>query len=357
MDASAWTAPLLDVEPDRFGKQLALKEGILAADPAYYFQYTSDAEGLAWEALELLLDGAARDWPEFFRLERVGEWWTWENDLRGETTRFRPGVRDTLPRSPLDWLGRQFQEDLILMAAGAGGEAVCAAGMLCFGSGWCLADKIGKPFLEVHAHVPGFKERAGGASDLLLRRLKAGRPVGRWNWTFPATGRLNLAPVLAQEWAREREGVTPDNAGDRCFLRTERQTLSRLPRAGGVLFTVHTYLAPISGIAADPEDAGRLLAHVRSLSPSMLGYRGMTGYADALIAYLESAALRGSDSTGLNPRALALQAPACAGEDVENPDAREGGDLLYRSTGVQPRAPTPLNTDDRKSSTDDRTDA
>ena len=291
MDASAWAAPLLDVEPDRFAAQMALKEAVLDAVPAYYFHCPAEAEILAWEALELLLVETARDWPDHFRLDRAGEWWTWENRLRGETTRFRLGDAETLPRPPLDWLGRQFQEDLILMAAGANGEAaVCVAGTLCFGSGWCLGDKIGRPFLNVHAPVPGFGAGPGAASDLLLRRLKPGRPVGRWNWTLPATGRLNLAPALAAEWAGGRAGITPENAGERCFLRTERQTLSRLPRTGGVLFTVHTYLRSVAEVAADPEDAERLLAHVRSLSPAMREYRGMTGYVGALTGYLEGAA-------------------------------------------------------------------
>ncbi len=245
MDAAAWAMPLLDVEPGLFGAQIALKEAILAGDSAYYSQCLPDAESLAWEALELLLVGAARDWPEHFRLDWAGVCWTWENRLRGETTRFRPGDDGTLPRPPLDWLGRQFQEDLILMAADEDGEAVCVAGTLCFGSGWCLGDKIGKSFLEVHTPVPGFAAGPGAASDLLLRRLKPARPVGRWNWTLPATGRLNLAPALVREWAGEREGVTRDNAGVRCFLRTERQTLSRLPRplggGGGLVHGPHLF--------------------------------------------------------------------------------------------------------------------
>ena len=287
MDAAAWTGPLLDVEPGRFAAQMALKEAILDSNLPYYFHCPPDAESLAWEALELLLVGAARDWPQFFALHRAGPLWTWTNHLCGGTTRFRLGDGDTLPHPLLDWLGRQFQEDLILMAADERGEAVCAAGTLCFGSGWCLGDKIGKPFLDVHAEVPGFAAQAGRASDLLLRRLKPGRPVARWNWTLPATDRLNLAPALASEWAGERRGVTPQNAGERCFLRAERQTLSRLPRTGAILFTIHTYLTPISQVAADPEGRRALVAHVRSLSAAMIAYRGMTEYADALIAYLE----------------------------------------------------------------------
>ncbi len=287
MDAAAWAGPLLDVEPDRFAAQMALKEAILDGSLPYYFHCPPQAESLAWEALGRLLVGAARDWPQFFALDRAGDVWTWTNHLRGETTRFRLGERDTLPQAPLDWLGRQFQEDLVLMTAGAGGEAVCAAGTLCFGSGWCLGDKIGKSFGDVHAEVPGFAAGAGRASDLLLRRLKPGRAALRWNWTLPATDRLNLAPALAPEWTEGRSGVTPENAGERCFLRAERQTLSRLPRTEGILFTIHTYLTPISEVAADPQRRRTLLAHVRSLPPATIAYRGMTDYADALTAYLE----------------------------------------------------------------------
>ena len=287
MDASALMGLLLDIEPDHFAAPAALKAAILKSDVPYYCLCPPDAEGLAWEALELLLVGAARDWPQFFALDWAASMWTWTHKLFGETTRFRPGEGGTLPLPPLEWLGRQFQEDLVLMAAGDGGEPVCAAGTLCFGSGWCLGDKIGKPFLAAHAEVPGFEGLAGRASDLLLRRLKPCRPVARWNWTLPATGRLNLAPALASEWGGAGGIVTPENAGDRCFLRAERQTLSRLPRTGGILFMIHTYLTPLSQAVADPKDRRALLAHVHSLPPAMIAYRGMTEYADALMDYLE----------------------------------------------------------------------
>lgn len=197
----------------------------------------------------------------------------------------------------LDWLGRQFQQDLVLMghrkSRGRGGEGqqgeelVCLGGHLCFGSGWSLADKMGKPILDIHAQVPGFAEAAGTATDRLLRRLKAGRPIGRWNWTLSAIDRLNLAPFLAHVWMSSREQITPQNAGERCFVRAERQTLSRLPRPRGILFTIHTYLTSVEDVAADSTACRRLL---RCLPGETRAYREMANCVDALIAYLTAAA-------------------------------------------------------------------
>ncbi len=287
MDARAWNAPLLDVETDRFAAQLALKARILAGDLAYYIQCPPEAEPAAWEALELLLPHAARTWPAYFGLTQSNRQWVWTNSLLETATTFTPGQSETLPRPVWDWLGRQFQEDLVLMdARGDDDEIVCVAGHVCFGSGWALEEKLGQPLLAIHAPVPEFAKRAGPSADLLLRRLKPGRPVGRWNWTFSPTDRLNLAPALAHEWQPAWLAVTPENAGTRCFLRRERQTLSRLPRTGAILFTIHTYLTPIGEIAADPQERRRLLAYVQSLPPAILAYRGMTPYGDALLAYL-----------------------------------------------------------------------
>ncbi len=290
MNARAGVASLVEVEPDKYHAQIALKESILASDPSYYFGCPPDAEPLAWEALELLLPDMARALPEHFALHTRGSRWTWTNRLLGALTTFEIGDAASLPRPPLDWLGRQVQEDLILMAADAGGQAVCAAGHLCFASGWSLGDKIGQSFGAIHDAVPGFAEHIGLPSGLLMRRLKVGRPVERLNWTVHATDQLNLAPRLAAEWQKSRSEVTPENAGERCFLRLERQTLTRLPRTGGTLFTIHTYLHPMVEVREDPARARRLAAVLRRMPLATRDYKGLTSYIDALLAYLDETA-------------------------------------------------------------------
>jgi hypothetical protein len=282
MDVGVWTEPLLDVEEDLFGAQIALKAHSCAQNVSRYHHCPSDAEPLVWEALTHLLATAAQDWPQWFAWECVGMRGVWANQLTGETAVFVPGVSESLPKPPLEWLGRQFQEDLVLLNA----AGVCVGGHVCFPSGWSLAEKIGQPFLAIHAEVPGFVKYLGQSANGLVEHLKPHRPVGRWNWTFPATDTLNLDPVDEAVWGRGRAEVTPENAGQACFLRTERQTLSRLPHTGGILFTIHTYLTPLDTLAADPETRRRLHAHLQSLPPAMIAYRGMTAYLDALLIYL-----------------------------------------------------------------------
>ena len=288
MNAQAGVPALIEVEEDRYAAQLTLKDAILASDPNYYFQCPPEAVPLAWESLEIVLADMAANLPQHFALKTRGERWTWTNRLLGTTTEFTLGDSASLPLSPLDWLGRQVQEDLILMAEGADGETFCVGGHLCFGSAWSLGEKRGESFLQIHDPVPEFRERIGTPSDLLMRRLKPGRPVARANWSVTSTDRLNLAPALAHEWHPSRDGITTENAGERVFFRVEYQTLTRLPRTRGILFTIHTYINPLSEVISDPARLRRLTAVLRGYPDALKFYKGMTPYFDTLLTFLET---------------------------------------------------------------------
>ena len=287
MDAQAGVASLIEVEADKYPAELALKSEILASRPSYYMQCPPETEPLAWEMLELLLPDMAANLPQHFALQRDGNRWTWTNHLLNTTTTFILGDPSTLPLPPLDWMGRQVQEDLILMREGADGEAICAGGHLCFGSAWCLEDKIGMSFLNIHEDVPGFRSQVGTPSDLLMRRLKPNRSVARLNWSVTCNDQLNLAPILASDWHKNRYGITLDNAANRFFFRVERQTLTRLPQTRGILFTIHTYLNPLEDVICDPARLRRLAAVLHDYPAALITYKGMTPYFDTLLAYLD----------------------------------------------------------------------
>ncbi len=289
MNARAGVVPLIEVDHEEYEAELALKSQILESAYRYYFQCSPEAEGMAWESVGLLLQDMAQTYPDDFELTVRGKQWTWTNRLLGETVEFTRGEPASLPLPPLDWLARQVQEDLILMEEMSDGKMVCVAGHLCFGASWCLDDKIGKSFLDIHDEVPEFRERIGQPSDLMMRRLKPGRPTGRFNWSIAATSQLNLAPAIAHEWQTSRHGITATNAGERCFLRVERQTLSRLPLTRGILFTIHTYLTPIAEVAANRDRLRRLVSVLKGIPAVTLEYKGMTGYIEPLMIYLDSA--------------------------------------------------------------------
>ena len=288
MNARAGVGPLIEVEEGEYQKELALKDQILASDYRYYFQCLAASEPLAWETIALLLPDMAEHSPDWFSLDVDGDRWTWTNRLLGTTTAFRLGDPTTLPLPPLDWMGRQVQEDLILMAETPEGDTVCAGGHLCFAASWCLDDKMGQNFLRIHEDIPQFLERIGRPANLMMQRLKAGRPTGRINWTVASTDRLNLAPAVYHEWVASRRGITAENAGDRCWMRIERQVFARLPQTRGILFTIRTYRNPISEVVADPDRLRRFTAVVKGVPRATREYKGMASFADALVDYLES---------------------------------------------------------------------
>jgi hypothetical protein len=283
-------APLIEVDTAEYHVELAEKKAILAADHRYYCQALPGSEAMQWEALDLLLTDAAHAHPQHFALDTAGDATgdarTFTNRLLGTRTAFRLGDPSTLPFAPLDWAGRQVQEDLLLLAPGAGFPLV--AGQLCFASRWCLDEKIGRSFAAIHDPVPGFHEQVGRPSVLLLERLKADCPVWRTNWSLAPTDRLDMASRFGAELDALRATITVANCGERCFFRVERQTLSRLPQTGAILFTIHTYRVPLAALAADPEWARRLLAAVESLPPAFAAYKGIAACAGALTAYLRA---------------------------------------------------------------------
>jgi Protein of unknown function (DUF3445) len=71
-------------------------------------------------------------------------------------------------------------------------------------------------------------------------------------------------------------------------LRTERQTLRRLPHSGGVVFTIRTYLTPI--VDLEKEDAGRLGSALRSWPADVGEYKGREngGWYKVVVEYLDT---------------------------------------------------------------------
>lgn len=278
---------VIEVDEAHYRAELALKAARLAENPGARFQALPGTEALQWELLTVLLPLMARQQPRAFALAVEGARWRWRNHLLGTEATFTPGAAEALPHAPLDWLGRQVQEDLLLLDGTREGLPL-VAGQLCFPSMWGLEEKLGRSLLDVHAPVPGFAEGVGLATERLLRGLKPGRSVTRCNWAVTVTDRLDLEPRTLPEWRHLFEGITPENAGERCFLRLERQTLTLLPATRGILFTIHTYRAPLASEVAEPARRQRLAHVLRTVPPDMREYKRLTPLLEPLLAYLEA---------------------------------------------------------------------
>ena len=75
-------------------------------------------------------------------------------------------------------------------------------------------------------------------------------------------------------------------AGRALHLRVERQTLRRLPRTGGALFTIRVWLAPLGSLADDPARLAAFEHAWRSATPELRAYKRFDLYDDLVEAFL-----------------------------------------------------------------------
>jgi dimethylamine monooxygenase subunit A len=172
---------------------------------------------------------------------------------------------------PLDAAGRAVQEDLCVLVERPGAH-VLVAGSVCFPSYWRLEDKMGRSLAEVHAPVPHYAAELDLRVERLLGRLRPGRAVWRRNWSIHDDPEYHLrAPGVPR----------PVTAPMGLWLRSERQTLSRLPESGAVLFTIRTQQVPLEVLADRPDIAAGMAAAISAWSPELAAYKGTHGAAQA----------------------------------------------------------------------------
>lgn len=181
---------------------------------------------------------------------------------------------------PLEQAGRLVQEDLCVMDRR--GDDVClVAASLCFPSHWRLAEKIGGSAAAIHAPVAHYREELAAKVDRYLERVPSDRIALRRNWTIQDHDTL-----FVPEYPPPQVGVDATDAGGRLWLRSERQTLRRLPGSGAVLFTIRVQVVPLAVLAERPDVAHALAAAMRSNGRPRLDR--VPRHLDAACAWLEA---------------------------------------------------------------------
>ena len=186
---------------------------------------------------------------------------------------------------PLELAGRLAQEDLCLIEMSPEGPRLTAA-VLCFPSRWRLREKLGHVLADVHGAVPLYAERLARPVDRFMAHVRPNHIAARLNWSVMDD------PTLFQptgKWRTTRDdSITADNAGDRLFLRVERQTLRRLPASGAILFGIRVHVYPLRRAVATPAIAVRLAAAVRALPREMTHYKSLPMFETALLGWLDA---------------------------------------------------------------------
>lgn len=170
---------------------------------------------------------------------------------------------------------RQVPDDLCLMEKRDGAYALTALS-LSAGSFFTAEDAIGKSLSGLHGPVTGFNQTLLPRVSRIFEGLRDDLVLERRNWTLLNTDALHTptpAPIRAVI-----PGIAAEDAASALFTRVERQTLRRLPRTRGVLFTIRVWTSPLSEVLSNPARARRFAQAWRSADADFRAYKHLELY-------------------------------------------------------------------------------
>lgn len=179
----------------------------------------------------------------------------------------------------------------------------------------------------INPAYPTDKPRLHNSMDRYFKRMSVEKPIIRNNYSFqvipPKHVRhpVEIAMQSSAEPKIENDGIVdpeelawaatangeeetfvhgyrinvnsdepPVIAAENLRLRTERQTLRRLPLSGALVFGVRTYLFPVEDLAREPGIPARMASAIRSWPADVVKYKGNGLYESVILEYLEKAA-------------------------------------------------------------------
>lgn len=306
-------------------------------------------QGGAWAAKELVYELAEylpRRYPSSFRITRLpsgvpapsigGVSLAWGQQQPVQTIeavetreKFDLGVLESLDgvemgEEAMRIITGLIQEDVALMIEGTDGKYYFQGGAICIPGFWRMRDKIGMALDDIHisGNVPRFKEKLQTSMEKFFRRMPVDKPVIRNNY-FMQVCKPSAHVADKDDELRldvEEESIDPEELGwsestngpedsflhghghsaqpapylapSTIRLRSERQTLRRLPRTGAIVFGIRTYLFKIEELARERGVADRLASAIRSWPDDVGVYKGRKMYSEVLLKYLDEWAAR-----------------------------------------------------------------
>lgn len=211
---------------EAFSGQMARRDALIATKAETVLALSEEARPAAEELLDAVLTAA---YP-----------------TAGDRIQRPDGVAVEVDRrQPMRTLGRQVQEDFCILQK-QGDEHVLTAAVLCFPASWTLAEKFGRPLISIHEPVASYDTDVARRVQRLFDGVQVGRPLWRFNALWYADAELHQPRSIHNR----RRVPVPEDAG---FLRSEKQSILRLPQSQAVVFSIHTYVLARADAPRVPE--------------------------------------------------------------------------------------------------------
>lgn len=276
----------VEITPE-YELQIHAKRRLLEEQPDVRFQSFPHTDEMQWEVLEMLVDMAVSRYPQHFEVEKDGVNWTFKNNILGEAESFVFGDSTTLKLEPLDYIGRHFHNDFVMMVH-RDDNYYLEVGQVSYAALFSAHWNKGMSFNEIHGPVPFVSRKGDQLADRVrqfLHSIEPGEPWTRINWNLMAN-RWDVNYETMDVWGPERSLITAENAGELVRLRVEEQKFYRMPRSNAILFVLNTQFLPMEDLKLRQEWFDLTYSVLQDIPEPMAEYKGIAPYLPQTVEYL-----------------------------------------------------------------------
>lgn len=203
------------------------------------------------------------------------------------------------PRELMHYLVRTIEEDFIILLKDPtkkddkhGDEYYFKGGVFAFAAGFDPWNKFNKPLTSIHEPIPGYEEKMKLSMNKFFARIKPGEFVTRSNFSIQTHDKFyvddsNKGYHLTPEQLKTPIPYESLDFEKQVHYRSERQVLTKLPRSGAIVFTIRTYLHPLSEFKDQPKETRqRLIGAINGFPPDIAIYKNSVQWGEAVKRYL-----------------------------------------------------------------------
>ncbi|MCB9960999.1 MAG: DUF3445 domain-containing protein [Hyphomonas sp.] len=205
-------------------------------------------------------------------------------EAAARATAHLPPSDESWPTS-LEAAAARVSDDLCLLERGGDGLWRLEAASLVAPTFWLLSEKVGQPLGGLHGPVPGANPALVVRIARMFDAIRPGQVLERFNWTVQA-GDARFTPSSAPLKALAAETADAD-ALDVLHLRVERQTISKLPESGLLLFTIRIVVDPLRAALDTPHHVAAFRQAWEGTGRDLADYKGWPHYDRLVRAALQ----------------------------------------------------------------------
>jgi hypothetical protein len=173
---------------------------------------------------------------------------------------------------PLAQAARLVSDDIVLLEPDGAGSWRVMAACLCAPTFFTAAHALGGSLGFLHGPVPGGDPQLAARIARVFSLLRPGQVLERHNWTVQ-WGAERHTPSSAP-WRAAAAAASVSEARNQLVERVERQTVSKLPQTGALVFTIRIRLTPLALRLADAALRPAFEAAWYQSAPEVRAYKG-----------------------------------------------------------------------------------